>query len=88
MSVAAQAHAIAQATRASGVIVQLEPRGFMDVLQRTENPVVIVAVKNFFGRSYQYLTSYKGLAFHTKSPVPLNLPVPAEIVAAKRIWVP
>ncbi|MCA1613150.1 MAG: hypothetical protein LC800_03130 [Acidobacteria bacterium] len=31
---------------------------------------------------------YKGLAFYTKSNAPLALPVGAEVMTAKSIWVP
>ena len=46
------------------------------------------ATEWFFGTSYQYLTSYKGLAFYTKSPAPLDLPSDTELVQAKSISVP
>lgn len=88
MSAVVSAQVIAQATRASGVIVQLEPRSFVEVLHRSENPLVVTAVHSFFGRSFQYLTSHKGLAFYTKSPEPLSLPSRADVVKAKSIWVP
>jgi hypothetical protein len=49
---------------------------------------VVVAKGGFLNRGYQYITSYKGLAFHTKSPDPLMLPPRAEVVQAKGIWIP
>ena len=36
----------------------------------------------------QYMTSYKGLAFHTLSRDHLPLPESAEIVLANSIWIP
>lgn len=84
---AAQA-AIAQAIKASGAIVRVEPNDFLTLLQRQEQPLVIHATGGFFSTSYQYLTSYKGLAFFTKSPYPLNLPSDVELVTAKTIWIP
>ncbi len=36
----------------------------------------------------QYLLSYKGLAFFTKTPEPLDLPGAAEVIAAQSIWIP
>jgi hypothetical protein len=85
---AAAAAAIALAIKASGVIVQVEPVDFIGVLQRQPGGLVVHATGGFFSTTYQYLTSYKGLAFFTKSPAPLDLPSGIELVVAKKIWVP
>jgi ABC-type branched-subunit amino acid transport system substrate-binding protein len=85
---AAAAAAVAQAIKASGVVVRVEPEEFLKIVRRTENPLVVVAPGGFFSRGYQYLASYKGLAFFTKSPDPLPLPPGAEIVEAGSIWIP
>jgi hypothetical protein len=37
---------------------------------------------------YKYLTSYKGLIFYTKSPVPLELSMSVEVITAKKVSVP
>ena len=87
-SAAAQQAAIANAIKASGAIVSLEPDGFLAILARQQNPLVVQSVGGFFSTSYQYLTSYKGLTFHTKSPVELALPASSEIVRAGKIWIP
>jgi hypothetical protein len=60
---AAAAAAIAQATKASGVIVRVEPDEFMKILELNDEPLVVHATGGFFKLSYQYLTSYRGLAF-------------------------
>ncbi|MBN1942587.1 MAG: hypothetical protein JW849_04750 [Phycisphaerae bacterium] len=85
---AVAAAAIAQAIRASGAIVRVQPPDFLSVLARASQPVVVVATGGFWSKSYQYLTSYKGLAFYTKSPLPLNLPLDIDLVEAKKIWIP
>ena len=87
-SAGAAAAAIANATKASGVIVRVEPDDFAGILERQPGALVVHATSGFFSTSYQYLTSYKGLAFFTKAPTPLDLPPGTEIVQAKRIWVP
>ncbi len=87
-SAAAAAAAIAQAIKASGAIVRVEPRDFLSILERQEGPLVVHATGGFFNTNYQYLTSYKGLAFFTKSDVPINLPGGTELVQAKKIWIP
>jgi hypothetical protein len=80
--------AIANAIKASGVVVRLEPGDWMTILKRTENPLVVIAEGGMFKTKYHYLTSYRGLAFFTKSPTALVLPGRAEIVTAKSISVP
>ena len=82
------AAAIANAVKASGVIVRVTPENFAVILGRIENPLVVHATGGVFKTNYQYLTSYKGLAFYTKSNEPLALPFSAEVVAAKGIWMP
>ncbi len=85
---AAIAHAIANASKASGVIVEVAPGDFLAVLKRVERPLVVVAQGGVFSKHYRYLTSYKGLAFYTKSNEALVLPSQAELVAAEKIWIP
>lgn len=85
---AAAAAAIAQATKASGVIVTVVPEEFLAILRRQPVPLVVHATGGIFTTNYQYLTSYKGLAFFTKAPSPLDLPQDTELVKAKSIWIP
>lgn len=85
---AAAAAAIANAIKASGVLVTVTPEEFAAILRRTERPLIVAAQGGFFSTSYKYLTSYKGLAFYTKSQTPLVLPTGAEIVNAKSISIP
>lgn len=80
--------AIAEAIKASGVIVRVEPNEFLGILQRQPKPLVVHATGGFFSTNYQYLSSYKGLAFFTKSPAPLALPPDVEVVHARKIWIP
>jgi hypothetical protein len=84
----AAAAAIANAIKAAGVIVTVEPADFINILFRQDAPLVVHATGGFFTTNYQYLTSYKGLAFFTKVPSPLDLPPNVELVRAKTIWVP
>ena len=85
---AAVAVAIAQATKASGVIVRVGPDDFLNILAQQEGPLVVQATGGLFSVNYQYLTSYKGLAFFTKSNVPIDLPGDVELVQAQKIWIP
>jgi hypothetical protein len=85
---AAAAAAIAQATKASGVIVRVEPNDFLSILDRHSEPLVVRATGGFFTMQYLYLTSYRGLAFFTKSATPLAIPQQCEVIEAKKIWIP
>jgi len=84
---AAAAAAIANAIKASGTIIRVEPRDFINIVTRIEDPLIVMTDKSFWS-SYKYLSSYKGLAFYTKSDEKLNLPGNAEIIAARKIWIP
>ncbi len=85
---AATAAAIANAIKASGAIVRVEPQAFSTIIDRMEAPLVVMADKTFFSGTYKYLTSYKGLAFFTKSDKRLDLPGGAELICAGKIWIP
>jgi hypothetical protein len=85
---AGAAAAIAQATKASGVIVRVGADDFMRIVQLNNEPLVVETTGGFFRVTYRYLTSYRGLAFFAKSDVRLSLPAKCQIVQADRIWVP
>ncbi len=85
---AAQAHVIAEAIKASGAIVRVEPEHFTAVLSRSQQPLVVTATAGLFRRKHLYLTGYKGLVFHTRADMPLSLPAEVEVVTARRIWIP
>lgn len=85
---AAAAAAIANAIKASGVVVQVTPADFYTILSKIEKPLVLYSKGGFFSTNYQYLVSYKGFAFFTKSSEPLLLPTGVETIAAKKIWIP
>jgi len=85
---AAAAAAIAQAIKASGVLIRLEPSEFRKILVRAPDPLLVIAEGGVFSKNYQYLLSYKGLAFFTKSNEPLDVPATVEVVTASRIWIP
>ena len=79
---------IAQAIKASGAIVQVEPEDFLHILARQDAPLVVWAGRRVFLSRFQYLTAYKGLVFFTKAAAPLYLPEKTETIRAKKIWIP
>jgi len=80
--------AIANAIKASGVLIRLESEDFNNIMQRNLGGLVVYAIGGVFSKNHQYLTSYKGLTFYTKTTEPVILPSKCEIVHAKRIWIP
>lgn len=85
---AAAAAAIANAIKASGAIVSMEPAEFTKILSKADKPLVVMATGGVFKKNYQYLTGYKGLMFYTKSDQPLQFGGDVELVASKKIWIP
>ena len=88
MSEAAHAAAIANAIKASGVIVQVNQEDFENILRKSEKPLVVCATGGFISTNYQYLTSYKGFAFFLKCPAPLMFSPKVEVIVAGKIWIP
>jgi hypothetical protein len=75
---------IANAIKASGAIVQVEPHDFDGILRKSDAPLVVRSEGGFFSHKYHY----KGLIFYTKTPTPLLLSPKVELVAARKIWIP
>ena len=89
VAASAAAHAaLGNAIKASGVIVRVDPGVFKSVLARAEGALVVCAESGVFSTKYNYLVSYKGFAFFTKSPEPIHVPPHAETIDAAKIWVP
>lgn len=85
---AAIAAAIANAVKASGVVVRLEPEDFMKVLGRIKEPLVLYNKGGLFTTKHQYLVSYKGFAFYTRTSTEIFLPAAAEVITVRSIWLP
>ena len=80
--------AMADAVKASGTLVRVEPGEFAKILARTHAPLVVYAEGGLLQTNHQYLTSYKGFAFYTKASEQLSLPAQAEVVVAEKIYIP
>ena len=51
-------------------------------------PLVVIGSGGVLNKHYQYLVGYKGFAFFTKSNEKLPLPPKADVITAKKIWIP
>ena len=85
---AAAAAAIAQATKASGAIVKMDPDQFQKILSKSKEPAVVMAHNGWPTKKFHYLTSYKGLFFYTKADEALMLPSGTDLITAEKIWIP
>ena len=85
---AVAAAVIAEARKATGAIVHMEPTDFTTLAEKSENTLVVCCESKFIFTSYKYLMGHKGLVFFTKSPTPLVLPQRVEIINCKKIWMP
>ncbi|TVR80347.1 MAG: hypothetical protein EA409_07905 [Saprospirales bacterium] len=85
---AAAAAELANAIKASGAIVRVDNENFREIVLKNKEALVISSKGGFFSTNYQYLCSYKGFVFHTKSKNPLSIPQHAEIIQAGKVWLP
>ena len=85
---AAAAAAIAQATKASGAIVRMEPEQFQKLLSRSNDPAVVMAHHGWPTKKFHYMMSYKGLFFYTKAVDAMMLPSGTDLITAEKIWIP
>ena len=79
---------IANAAKASGTLVRVSPPEFEKIVKKVESPLVIYTQGGLISTNHQYMTSYKGFAFYTKSPEQIDLPRNTEVVVADQIWIP
>ena len=78
-----------KAIRAAGVLIQVEVDKFVEILNKSDYPVVVKAEdKIFFSKNYQYMTTYKGFVLYTETKLPIQLPEKVEIIEAGSLWLP
>ena len=82
------AAAIANAIKASGVFVCVRPEDFANIFRRVEKPLVIYNQGGVFKTKHQYLISYKGFVFYTKTSEQIDFPKSVEVIIAESIWIP
>jgi len=82
------AEVIANAVKASGTLVKIEPAEFQKIIGKIENPLVVYAEGGVISTNHQYLVSYKGFAFFTKADEQIALPRNCEVIVAEKIWIP
>ena len=76
---AAIAAAISEAIKASGAIVRLG---------RLEEALVVYTETGRRKTKYEYMTSYRGFVFYTKTDMEMRVPDRCEAIKAKKMWIP
>lgn len=79
---------IANAIKASGAIVKVDPGEFEKILAKNRDALVVIAEGGFIGREFRYLTTCKALVLFTKSKTTLLLDSRIEAIEAEKIWIP
>jgi hypothetical protein len=88
VAVVAASAAIANAMKASGIVVHVVPEEFTKILGRADEPLVAYSpARGWIAKRHTYLMSHRGLAFYTSSRQPLDLGR-AQVVLTKSIWAP
>ncbi len=85
---ASAAAAIAQAVKASGILVNVTPNDFAMILNKVKEPLIVYSQHKFLKIVHQYMVAYKGFVFYTKAHEEMILPSKAEVIHAKKIWIP
>lgn len=88
VAIHAAAVAAANATKASGPVVEVSAGEFLTAVSRAVSPMVLVAQAGIFRKRYRYPMSYKGVAFYTESKEPLILPNRTELVRLGKLSIP
>jgi hypothetical protein len=68
-------------------LISMDADDFLKLLEQIEKPLIIMAQgKHFFQQNYQYMVSFKGFNFQTKSLEKLPMPAYSLIVESKQSW--
>jgi hypothetical protein len=81
-------HSAQQPVKMNGVFVRLAPEDFQNLLNRNEGLAVVTTSTTFFGTTFTYVTSYKGLVFYCKTKAQLSIASRHETIVAQAISLP
>lgn len=76
------------APKMNGVFIKLQPEDFQNLLNRNEGLAVVTTSTSFFGTTFAYVTSYKGLVFYCKSKSQLSIASRHETIVAQSVSLP
>jgi hypothetical protein len=86
---AAAAAAQANAVKAFGGIITVDPALFTQLVNKADGSLVVTAETRFsWSRRHRYISGQRGLVFYTASKEPLQFFSRVEVLRAKKIQVP
>jgi len=77
-----------RAVKACGCLIELKPADFIELVARTEEPLVVLAHTGIILKTFEYMTSYKNFCFHTESKTVLKFTNKIELVVAAKMTIP
>jgi hypothetical protein len=81
-------HNSQHALRMNGAFVKLTPEDFQNLLNRNEGLAVVTTSTTFFGTTFTYVTSHKGLIFFCKTKSQLSVSTKHETILAQTVALP
>jgi hypothetical protein len=81
-------HYAQQALKMNGAFIKLTPENFQNLLNRNEGLAVVTSSVTFFGTTFTYVTSYKGLIFFCKTKSQLSIAGRHETIQAESLSLP
>lgn len=79
---------IAQAKRAIGAIVELNPDDFQKIINDEEKPFIVVSRGGFIRKYYQYFAGCNGLVFYARPIDTIQFKSSTKVIEAKKITIP
>lgn len=79
-----------QAIKSTGVIVQVSPSTMLEIVAKSDKPLIITSQNKsrLFGTDYLYLSPYRGIYLFVESKEPLEFSEDIELIVASEMWIP
>lgn len=68
-----------------GTGVRVKSEDFLNILSKSQDPLVIFTAEGFFTKIYKYVTTYKGFVFFTESLDRFEFSSDIEVIQAQSI---
>jgi len=81
-------HNSQQALKMNGAFIKLTPEDFQNLLNRNEGLAVVTTSTSFFGTTFTYVTSHKGLIFYCKTKSQLSVSNKHEKILVQSVSLP
>jgi hypothetical protein len=68
-----------------GTGVRVKSEDFLHIIEKSQDPLVIITAEGFFTKIYKYVTAYKGFVFFTESLDRFEFGGNVEVIQAQSI---